>query len=83
MLSVKFCSRLVIYDSDVSKSHGRVQRGVGTGGPDPPGKTQVTEVVIGLLRNTGTDPPPEAIGPLGSNCFLREVCNLPVNTGPP
>ena len=27
----------------------------------------------GFLRNTGTDPLHEAIGPLWSNCFSREV----------
>ena len=26
-----------------------------------------------FFRNTGTEPPQEAIGPIGSNCFLREV----------
>ena len=30
-------------------------------------------VSIGFLRNTGTDPPPEAIGPIRSICFSREV----------
>ena len=30
-------------------------------------------MAIGFLRNTGKDPPPEAIGPLGSNGFSREV----------
>ena len=34
----------------------------GTGGPNPPVKSQVA---IGFLRNSGTDPPREAIGPLG------------------
>ena len=37
----------------------------GTGGQDPPGKSQVA---IGFLRNTGTPPPPppqEAIEPKG------------------
>ena len=38
--------------------------------PPPLGKLQV---VIGFLRNTGTDPHREAIVPLGSNCFSREV----------
>ena len=28
---------------------------------------------IGLFNNTGTDPTREAIGPFGSNCFMREV----------
>ena len=32
-----------------------------TGGPDSPGKSQVAKC---FLRNTGTDPPQEAIGPL-------------------
>ena len=40
---------------------GGVDRGSG-----PPGKSQVA---IGFLRNTGTDPPREAIRPKGSNCF--------------
>ena len=39
-------------------------RGVGTGGQDPAGKSQVA---IGFLRKPGTDP-------LGSNCFSNEVC---------
>ena len=38
---------------------------------DPTGKS---EADICFLRNIGTDPPQEAIGPIGSNCFLREVC---------
>ena len=48
-----------------------VQSG-GQGGLDPhsSGKSQVA---MGFLINYGTDPPREAIGPLGSNCFLREV----------
>ena len=45
----------------------------GTGGdrsgPPPPGKSQVG---IGFLRYTDTDPPQEGIGP-GSNSFSREV----------
>ena len=42
--------------------------GGGGRGPDlPPGKLQV---VIGFFRNTGVDPPREAIGP---NCFSRVV----------
>ena len=43
---------------------------VGTGGLDPHGKS---EVVIGFLGNSGLDTPREAIGPIGSNCFSREV----------
>ena len=40
------------------------------GGLDPtPGKSQM---FIGFLRNTGTDPPRQAIGHQGSNCFSRE-----------
>ena len=35
-------------------------RGEGTGGPNLPGKSQVT---IGFRRNTGRDTPQEAIGP--------------------
>ena len=34
--------------------------GGGQGFPDPPGKSQVA---IGFLKSTGTDPPREAIGP--------------------
>ena len=35
----------------------------------------------GLLRNSGTDPPSqEAIGPLGTNCFLMEVRNTSLMT---
>ena len=47
---------------------GRVQN------PPSPRKLQVA---IDFLRNTGTDPSREAIGPFigpkGSNCFSREV----------
>ena len=38
-------------------------------GPSP-GKSQVA---IGFLRNSGTDPQKETIGPLGFNCFSKEV----------
>ena len=31
------------------------------------------QVAIGFLRNTGTNPAREGIGPLGSNYFSREV----------
>ena len=50
-------------------------RGV-TGGPDrhPPGNSQVA---VGVLRNSGTNHPLEAIGPFGSNCFSREVRTAP------
>ena len=44
----------------------------GTGGLDPPGKSQVA---IGSLRNTGMDPV------LGSNCFSREVRMADLNRG--
>ena len=44
--------------------------GGGGRGSGPPGKSQVA---IGLLRNTSIDPPQEAIGSLGSNCFSKEV----------
>ena len=57
----------------ISRRRLRLMRGYigGIGGLDPtPGKSQV---VICILRNTGTEPPREAIGPLGSNCFSREV----------
>ena len=41
---------------------------------DPEGGHGVwTLVAIGFPRNTGTDPSQEAIGPLGSICFIREV----------
>ena len=42
--------------------------GLGAGGQDPLRKSQVA---ICFLRNTGTDPTPEAIGPSAS--FWREV----------
>ena len=32
-----------------------------------------SEVAIGYLRKCGTDTCREAIGPIGSNCFSREV----------
>ena len=44
--------------------------GQGVWTPLSPGKSQVA---ICFLRNSGTDPPWEAIGPLGSNCSSREV----------
>ena len=53
-----------------SKPWADPEGGGGTGGPDPPGKSQVA---IGFLRNTSMDPPREAIGPKGSNCLLTEV----------
>ena len=34
---------------------------------------EATPVAIVILRNSGTDHPREAIGPLGSNCFSWEV----------
>ena len=48
--------------------------GGGTGGLDPPGKSQVS---IGFLRYFGTDLPHEAFGPLGSNCLFQ----LPLDGG--
>ena len=53
------------------RQHGPIQRGGHGGLTPPPGKSQVA---VGILKNTGTDPPREAKGPLGSNCFLMEVC---------
>ena len=44
-------------------------RGKGAGAQDPPENHEA----ICFLRNTGTDPSREAIGPIGSNCFSREV----------
>ena len=38
------------------------------------GKSQVT---LGFLRKSGTDPDREAIGPLGSSCFLAKVHTAP------
>ena len=67
MLFVKFCSRLGIYDSDVWFTWADPEEG-GDRRPDPPGKTQV---VIGFLSNTGTDPPREAIGPLWVQLLLE------------
>ena len=32
-----------------------------------------SQVAIGFPRQSGTDPPREAIGPKGSNCFSRGV----------
>ena len=43
--------------------------GRGDRGPDLPGKSQVA---ISFLKNSGTDPPREAIKPR-SNCLLRKV----------
>ena len=42
----------------------------GGGGPNPPGKSQVA---LCILRNTGMGTPREAVGPILSNCFSREV----------
>ena len=42
-----------------------------TGGPDPPPPLK-SQVAIGLFRNSGTDTPREAIGPIGSTCSSRE-----------
>ena len=47
------------------KSYGQTQRG--TRGTDPP--PEKSQVNIGVLVRT----PREAIEPLGSNCFFREV----------
>ena len=44
--------------------------GAGAGFPDPPWKSQVA---ICFLRNYGMDLTREAIGPLGPNCFPREI----------
>ena len=46
--------------------------GLGSGPPPPPPFVK-SQVAVGFLRNKGTDHPQEAIGPLGSNCFLKEV----------
>ena len=53
---------------------GGSKGGVGGVWTPPPGKSQVA---IGSLRNTGTDPSREAIGPKGANCFSREVRTAP------
>ena len=53
----------------------KVGGGGGAGGLTP-GLPLVITMAIGFLRNTGTDPPREAIGPLGSNCFSRVVREL-------
>ena len=45
------------------KYYGRVQGRGGREGPDPPVKSQVA---IGFLRNSGTDPLREAMGPIAS-----------------
>ena len=37
------------------------------------GSPEKSQVAIGSNRNNGTDLLREAIGPLGSNCFSREV----------
>ena len=49
----------ISYGSYIHRSRG----GTEDGGQDLPGKLQVG---IGILRNTATDPPLEAIGPTGS-----------------
>ena len=52
-----------------------------TGGPDPPPSTHgKSQVAIGFLRNSGTNPHREPMGPLGSNCFSREVRTVLCNT---
>ena len=52
-------------------------RGSGPSPPPPHTHTPLgkSQVIIGFLRNTGTDPIEnrEAIGPHGSNCFSMEV----------
>ena len=48
--------------------HGRIQRG-----PESPGHTSNLQEPIGFLKNTGMGLPREAIEPLESNCFSREV----------
>ena len=45
--------------------------GGGAGGPDPPLKK--TQVAMVFLRNSGMDTYQEAIGPIRSNCFSKEV----------
>ena len=42
-------------------------------GSRPPPLDGKSQVAICFLRNTGTKPPREAIGPCGSNRFSREV----------
>ena len=46
------------------------EAGHGVWTPPTPG---ISQVAVGFLTNTSTDPPQEAIGPFGSNCFLGEV----------
>ena len=56
----------------VPVQHERVQRGAG--GPDLPRKSQVG---ICFLKQYWYGPPRETIGPLGPNCFSKEVCTPP------
>ena len=63
--------KFVVSHPESNLVHGRIQSGGGGGGGagklDPP-PTEISQVAIGFLRNSGTDPLREAIGSLGSNC---------------
>ena len=51
----------------------RYRGGGGGQGVQTPFPLKKSQVAVGFRRNTDMDPPQEAIGPLGSNCFSREV----------
>ena len=51
--------------------NGQINREERGRGPGTPWKSNVA---MGFLTNSDTDTPREAIGPVGSNCFSREVC---------
>ena len=51
--------------------HGRIQRG--DCGSEPPPSCPQVEIII---LNTDSGPTREAVGPLGSNCFSKEVCTV-------
>ena len=55
---------------DIGGSRGWCVCGGGGWSRPTPGKSQVA---IRFLKNSATDPPQEAIGPIGANCFSREV----------
>ena len=54
----------------VCKCMGRSIVGWGSEGPDT---ALENHEALGFLKKSGTDHPLEAIGPIGSNCFSREV----------
>ena len=74
ILEVISCRLFLDIQSNDQQTCGDSEGG-GAGGPKSETPLPPLEIKSGynLIRNTGTDPHREAIGPLGSNCFSRDV----------